>query len=89
MTYKHIQQQKKSYYLINSDIIDIVVSRTNFVLVLNRGDVEVLLDVVHMVEGRHGGHRVQAKTGTSGAATLQYILNWFKSSFCVTTLYFI
>ena len=50
-------------YLVNSDIIDIVMSRTNFILVLHRRDVEVLLDVVHVVEGGHGGEGAGAGGG--------------------------
>ena len=47
-------------------------SRTNFILVLHWGDVEVLLDVVHVVESRHGGDAVV--TGQALHLRLQLVL---------------
>ena len=43
-------------HLVNSDTVDIIMRGAHFVLMLccgSRGDVEVLLDVVHVVEGGH------------------------------------
>ena len=43
--------QPQNSYLVYSDTVDIIMSWTYFVLMINGRDVEVLLDVVHMVEG--------------------------------------
>ena len=43
-------------HLVNPHTVDIIVCGADFVLMLgggSRGDVEVLLDVVHVVEGGH------------------------------------
>ena len=43
-------------HLVNPDTVDIIMRGAHFVLMLccgSRGDVEVLLDVVHMVAGGH------------------------------------
>ena len=43
-------------HLVNSHTVDIIMRGAHFVLTLcggSRGDVEVLLDVVHVVEGGH------------------------------------
>ena len=45
-------------HLVNPHTVDIIVCGADFVLMLcggSGGDVEVLLDVVHVVEGGHGG----------------------------------
>ena len=64
---------KHDPHLVYSDIVDIVVRGTNFVLMLwHGGDVEVLLDVVHVVESRHGGDAVV--TGQALHLRLQLVL---------------
>ena len=43
-------------HLVNPDAVDVIVRGADLVLSGGgRGDVEVLLDVVHVVEGGHGG----------------------------------
>ena len=50
-------------HLVNPDAVDVIVRGADLVLGGGgRGDVEVLLDVVHVVEGGHGG-----QTGGAGA----------------------
>ena len=51
-------------HLVNPDAVDVIVRWADLVLGGGgRGDVEVLLDVVHVVEGGHGGQASGAGTG--------------------------
>ena len=50
-------------YLVYGDAVEVVVCGADLVLGVHRGDVEVLLDVVHVVEGGHGGEGAGAGGG--------------------------
>ena len=51
-------------HLVNPDAVDVIVCGADLVLGGGgRGDVEVLLDVVHVVEGGHGGQASGAGAG--------------------------
>ena len=51
-------------HLVNPDAVDVIVRWADLVLGGGgRGDVEVLLDVVYVVEGGHGGQTGGAGTG--------------------------
>ena len=50
-------------YLVYGDAVEVVVCGADLVLGVHGGDVEVLLDVVHVVEGGHGGEGAGAGGG--------------------------
>ena len=51
-------------HLVNPDAVDVIVRGADLVLGGgSRGDVEVLLDVVHVIEGGHGGQAGGAGAG--------------------------
>ena len=68
-------------HLVNSDAVDVIVGGADLVLVLggSGGDVEVLFDVVHVVEGGHSGQTGWAGAGPGTGLLLQTRLSRIES----------
>ena len=67
-------------HLVNPDAVDVIVRGADLVLGGGgRGDVEVLLDVVHVVEGGHSGQTGWAGAGPGTGLLLQTRLSRIES----------